>query len=163
MTRLRPICAWLVVCALVLAGCAAQAATPRAVAQASVTGLDPAALVDARTPYVGDASAVLETMQATGMTMGEYTISIQSAAEPYGLTVTLQSWPEDVDRDEAVTRRAALLIGLIENLGYVEWVGPGERAHRRLDVAGADELAGRDVKASTADESAVRDLLDALG
>ncbi|MDO5626852.1 MAG: DUF4825 domain-containing protein [Mobilicoccus sp.] len=150
---------------LVLAGCTTATETPAATPTLteSVADLDPASLVDARTPYIGDNSAVLAALGAVGLPVGDFTMEIHSDAEPYGLGLALSEWPEDVDRDEAMTRRSALLLGLIGNAEYIEWSGPGSEPAHRVDVADADAATGRDVKDALQDEAGAREVLDALG
>lgn len=83
-------------------------------------------LFDRQAPYVGDASAVgnlLGEIDHWYGPIGPYTISLQTAAEPYGMTVMLKN-PLPGGGDAMVERYSALLLALVKNLGEVTWTYP---------------------------------------
>lgn len=90
------------------------------------------ALYEARTPYIGDNSAVGALLQQLGRWYGDgvlsgYTISLQTASQPYGLTLDFTGQPEGMSDSLAVTlnsemeRLSPLLLALIGNLEEVHW------------------------------------------
>ena len=89
------------------------------------------ALYQAQTPYVGDAVAVGKLLTAVDTWYGpyiEYTISLQTDQEPYGLTIHFDDITAHVDRDgivRAIDQRmyalAPTLLALIGNLERVQW------------------------------------------
>lgn len=137
------------------------------VASGSVAGLEADVLAQARTPYVGDNSAVMALRGDLGPTaLGTSTFEIASEKEPYGLTLAYSRWAKDAPTgpalDAAMRRRAALLIGLVGNLDHVTWSGPGG-VTGRLDRAEANRMAGGDIAAACADAGSIRALLTRLG
>lgn len=91
------------------------------------------ALYEARTPYIGDNSAVGALLQELGRWYGGgvlsgYTVSLQTASQPYGLTLDFTGRPEDLSDSLAVTlnsemeRLSPLLLALIDNLEEVRWM-----------------------------------------
>ena len=80
-------------------------------------------LLDAKTPYVGDASAVGRLVGCTEIPeLGGYTLSLQTGAEPYGCTIQLQTVMGTKNRVEEIMERAAVqLLALVGNLGEVSW------------------------------------------
>lgn len=95
-----------------------------------------------KTPYVGNASAVgaaLNEIDHWFGPMGPYTLSLETAAPPYGLTVNLES---PMTRSTEI-RYAALLLALVENLDTVAWSCPdaqGESQSFSLSCAEAEAL-----------------------
>ena len=88
------------------------------------------ALYQAQTPYVGDNSAVGRVLAAVDTWYGppivDYTISLQTSAEPYGLTIHFDSvtayTPGAADTiNERMRILAPVLLALIGNLGQVQW------------------------------------------
>ena len=90
------------------------------------------ALYEARTPYIGDNSAVGALLQQLGRWYGDgvlsgYTISLQTASQPYGLTLDFTGQPEtlpesySVDLNLEMNRLSPLLLALIGNLEEVHW------------------------------------------
>ena len=89
------------------------------------------ALYQAQTPYVGDAVAVGKVLAAVDAWYGpyiEYTISLQTDQEPYGLTIHFDDITAHMRRDSTIQvtdRRmyalAPTLLALIGNLGRVQW------------------------------------------
>lgn len=88
------------------------------------------ALYQAQTPYVGDNSAVGRVLAAVDTWYGppivDYTISLQTSAEPYGLTIHFDSvtayTPGAADTiNERMRILAPVLLALIGNLEKVQW------------------------------------------
>lgn len=90
------------------------------------------ALYEARTPYIGDNSAVGALLQQLGRWYGGgvlsgYTVSLQTASQPYGLTLDFTGQPEtlpesySVDLNLEMNRLSPLLLALIGNLEEVHW------------------------------------------
>lgn len=80
--------------------------------------LDADDLWENKTEYAGDNSAVVALVNAAGPLVGEsnYTIQLETEKEPYGLVINY-----DYAYDEKqMEREAILMLGLIENLDYVE-------------------------------------------
>ena len=88
------------------------------------------ALYQAQTPYVGDNSAVGRVLAAVDTWYGppivDYTISLQTSSEPYGLTIHFDSVTAYVSGagrslDKRMYAIAPSLLALIGNLGEVLW------------------------------------------
>jgi hypothetical protein len=86
------------------------------------------ALWEARTPYVGNASAVgklLDTLFFYRGSPGAYTFSLQTRSEPFGLTLDFSQKAVD---GAALNRQmhacAPLILALVDNLGTVSWSYP---------------------------------------
>lgn len=88
------------------------------------------ALYQAQTPYVGDNSAVGRVLAAVDTWYGppivDYTISLQTSSEPYGLTIHFDSVTAYVSGagrslDKRMYAVAPSLLTLIGNLGEVRW------------------------------------------
>ena len=88
------------------------------------------ALYQAQTPYVGDASAVGKVLAAVDTWYGpyiEYTISLQTDSEPYGLTIHFDDITAHTvgGADRAIDQRmyalAPMLLALVGNLEEVQW------------------------------------------
>ena len=87
-------------------------------------------LYQAQTPYVGDNSAVGRVLAAVDTWYGppivDYTISLQTSSEPYGLTIHFDSVTAYVSGagrslDKRMYAVAPSLLALIGNLGEVRW------------------------------------------
>ena len=76
-----------------------------------------AKLFSFRNPYVGDASADMALLRA--LLEGDYTIELQTEAEPYGITVRLpEHLPGEIESlQPALERVGCVLLALTENLG----------------------------------------------
>ena len=108
-----------------------QAGEGRMIWQAGVEiSADAWALYQAQTPYVGDAVAVGKVLAAVDTWYGpyiEYTISLQTDQEPYGLTIHFDDITAHTmgGADRAIDRRmyalAPTLLALIGNLERVQW------------------------------------------
>ena len=92
--------------------------------------LDAWALYQAQAPYVGDNSAVGRALAAVDTWYGppivDYTISLQTSSEPYGLTIHFDSVTAYVSGagrslDKRMYAVAPTLLALIGNLGEVRW------------------------------------------
>ncbi len=74
-----------------------------------------------RTPYLGsapDTGRVLEAL-GFGQVMGEYTMELQTDAEPYGLTLRFQSLPQGNWVNSYLTEAGRLALALMDNAGYI--------------------------------------------
>ena len=147
------------------------------------------ALYQAQTPYVGDNSAVGRVLAAVDTWYGppivDYTISLQTSSEPYGLTIHFDSVTAYVSGagrslDKRMYAVAPSLLTLIGNLGEVRWTyaAPDGTAVTRsvtleeVDAAlpdwiaaydldaGADWTAPESVKDFAASPAAVQRLID---
>ena len=149
------------------------------------------ALYQAQTPYVGDNSAVGRVLAAVDTWYGppivDYTISLQTSSEPYGLTIHFDSVTAYVSGagrslDKRMYAIAPTLLALIGNLGQVQWTyaAPDGTAVTRsvtleeVDAAlpdwiaaydldaGADWTAPESVKDYAASPAAVQQLIDLI-
>ena len=149
------------------------------------------ALYQAQTPYVGNNSAVGRVLAAVDTWYGppivDYTISLQTSAEPYGLTihfddVTAYILGAGKSIDDRMYAVAPALLALIGNLGQVQWTyaAPDGTAVTRsvtleeVDAAlpdwiaaydldaGADWTAPESVKDYAASPAAVQQLIDLI-
>lgn len=80
-------------------------------------------LLEAKTSYVGNASAVGRLVGCTEIPqLGGYTLFLQTGAEPYGCTVELQTVMGTENRVEEIMEQAAFrLLALVGNLSEVSW------------------------------------------
>lgn len=77
-------------------------------------------LWDKRAQYAGDAAEVSQLAEDTDLGgYGEYTLELDTEKEPYGLIIHYTKPVKDFD-GLYLDGEAALLLGLIENLDYVE-------------------------------------------
>ncbi|MBM6909663.1 DUF4825 domain-containing protein [Oscillibacter valericigenes] len=148
------------------------------------------ALYQAQTPYVGDNSAVGRVLAAVDTWYGpyiEYTISLQTDQEPYGLTIHFDDVTAHIlgagkSIDDRMYAVAPALLALIGNLGQVQWTyaAPDGTAVTRsvtleeVDAAlpdwiaaydldaGADWTAPESVKDYAASPAAVQQLIDLI-
>ncbi|MEG1593213.1 MAG: M56 family metallopeptidase, partial [Oscillibacter sp.] len=83
-----------------------------------------------RTPYIGDAPAVGELLQALNVgRLGDYTIELFTSKSPLTLQVNFKDIPADIDPtspgiDSAMWNNALLLLALVDNLEQVNWSYP---------------------------------------
>ena len=146
-------------------------------------------LYQAQTPYVGDNSAVGRALAAVDTWYGppivDYTISLQTSSEPYGLTIHFDSVtayiPGAADTiNERMRILAPVLLALVGNLEEVRWTYTGEdgvavthtMALERADAAlpnwveayntvrGMDLPALESIKDYAASPAAMQQLLD---
>ena len=116
---------------------------PLAFAEASMWRHEASNLYEARTPYLGDASAVVNLIDRTGLPrFGPYTIELQTKEEPFGLRISFESSLKTFGRQDRA--HAIILLGLIDNLSYVEVVGSDDT--QRITREEASEELGYDVK-----------------
>lgn len=131
------------------------------------------ALYQAQTPYVGNNSAVGKVLAEVDTWYGppivDYTISLQTSAEPYGLTIHFDDVTAHIlgagkSIDDRMYAIAPSLLALIGNLGQVQWTyaAPDGTAVTRsvtleeVDAALPDWIAAYDLDAGadwTAPES----------
>ena len=142
-----------------------QAGTGRMIWQED-TGIsaDAWALYQAQTPYVGNNSAVGRVLAAVDTWYGppivDYTISLQTSAEPYGLTIHFDDVTAHIlgagkSIDDRMYAVAPALLALIGNLGQVQWTyaAPDGTAVTRsvtleeVDAALPDWIAAYDLDA----------------
>ena len=108
----RRLAALPLVAMIALTGCTETAPRPDPTTRAE-------SLWSARTPYVGDSSKVASLVrEVQPEDAGAYTIVLQTASEPYGLTIEMTE-VDDLAEQAALTERATLLLGLVENLDEV--------------------------------------------
>lgn len=88
-----------------------------------------AELYDAKTPYVGDASALGRIASLMPGLPAAYTMELQTAREPYGWTFCSDipcTARVGADLDRRMEEAAPLLLALVGNLGEVSWTYPLE-------------------------------------
>ena len=80
-------------------------------------------LYEAQTPYVGDPSALNRIAQALYLEslLGNYTFSLQTAAEPYSWTLEFSREMVGGQTDIMMSYLAPQLLALVGNLGTVSW------------------------------------------
>ena len=149
------------------------------------------ALYQAQTPYVGNNSAVGRVLAEVDHWCGpigyDYTISLQTSSEPYGLTIHFSDVTAHVlgagkAIDDWMYEMSPTLLALIGNLGQVQWTyaAPDGTAVTRsvtleeVDAAlpdwiaaydldaGADWTAPESVKDYAASPAAVQQLIDLI-
>lgn len=86
------------------------------------------AMLEKRTPYVGDAPA-LSDLDQTLMKYGylpdiPHTMELQTSAEPYGWTLHFDD-PMNWEEEKLMKKGAYLMLALVDNLGEVRWTAPG--------------------------------------
>lgn len=87
------------------------------------------AVYQCKTPYIGDASACQALLEAlyVSQVVGPYTISLQTEAEPYGITL---QFSETLSQDQALYVRdyltfcGTVFLDLVENAGLFQWELP---------------------------------------
>lgn len=92
-----------------------------------------------RTPYLGsapDTGRVLEAL-GFGQVMGEYTMELQTDAEPYGLTLRFQSLPQGNWVNSYLTETGRLALALIDNAGYLAFAQGEGDPFLQVDKTGA--------------------------
>lgn len=186
--------AWLLVAAMVI-GCASSpnkhsaaeldsaqlqptsTATPTSTAEstasfAKVTDYDVQALLERRTPYVGDNSKVVGLVDLLPLPGGlsRDSVELQTSAEPYGISIQYE-----IDQDAGITvdvengdpftleqwfyRHAAILLSLIGNADYIDFKvdnartisGDQDRFEYRLNRNDIEAVYG-DIRAIADDE-----------
>jgi hypothetical protein len=112
---------------------------PLAFAEAAMGRHEASNLYEARTPYLGNASAVVNLIDRTGLPrFGPYTIELQTKEEPFGLRIFFEASLETFGQQDRAY--AIVLLGLIENLSYVEVVGSD--GTQRITIRGSLRRTG---------------------
>lgn len=98
-----------------------------------------AQLYSYRTPYVGSASDTGAVVAALGIgqVLGDYTMELQTDAEPYGLTLRFQSLPQGNWVNHYLTETGRLALALIDNAGYLAFAQGEEAPFLQVDKTGA--------------------------
>ena len=65
-----------------------------------------------------DTGAVLEAL-GFGLMVGDYTMELQTDAEPYGVTLRFQSLPQVNWAENYLTEAGRLALALMDNAGYI--------------------------------------------
>lgn len=97
-------------------------------------------LFESRNPYVGDNSADLEILTLLNISedLGDYTIELQTSAEPYSLKLNFQDPVMDKDAfDLQMQNNACLILALIENAGEVHWSYPAQENSEAGEITGS--------------------------
>lgn len=111
-------------------------------------------LWEKKTEYVGDNTKVGQLLQETDLKdYGTYTMELDTKKEPYGLVVHYEK-PVKQQDDWHPNVEAVLLLGLIENLDYVELKSGSET--KKFTCDDADSLLGYDVKQLGQEKSKLR-------
>lgn len=122
---------------LALAGCGGSSEHLDAAGRAE-------SLWSSRAPYVGDNSRVTALVEEVGLAhAGSYSIKLQTAKPPYGLTIDLKRPDKPFDATD-FSGQATLLLGLVTNLDKVS-ITSGEDGYS-LHAAAASQDLGYDVK-----------------
>ncbi len=108
-------------------------------------------LLENRTPYVGNASAVGNLISFMDLDSG-CTMELQTAKEPYGVTLHFAQ-PIKEDRRFLMEGNAFVLLALVDNLGQVSWDDPsgyaGTLTLAEADAAVSDRLRSYNMEHST--------------
>ena len=101
-----------------------------------------AQLYACRTPYVGsapDTGAVLEAL-GFGLMVGDYTMELQTDAEPYGVTLRFQSLPQVNWAENYLTEAGRLALALMDNAGYIAFADGEGAPFRQVTRGGYQDL-----------------------
>ena len=92
-----------------------------------------------RTPYLGSAPDTGKVLEALGFgqVMGEYTMELQTDAEPYGLTLRFQNLPQGNWVNSYLTETGRLALALIDNAGYLAFAQREGDPFLQVDKTGA--------------------------
>lgn len=125
---------------------------------ARASGFDVRALYENRTPYVGDNGKVGKLVNLMPLPEGlkRDHISLQTTDEPYGLTVHYRTDPEtgvvwNMDKGdppgyaELFQRNGTVLMGLIGNVGYIDFAIDDRNFNYRFNRSDAELIFGGDV------------------
>lgn len=102
----------------------------------------------AKTPYIGNAPAVMNVLSAVYMEeMGAYIIELNTEQEPYVLTIHFKEEPQQPELwNQKMKNKAALIFPLIGNLGQVAWDYPSKDGaqiyEEKLDSESAGKMTG---------------------
>jgi len=98
-----------------------------------------------RTEHVGDNSSVIWLTREAGFgPTGSYTISLQTASRPYGVTISFDQPLDKPFDDTDFASPSTLLLGTVANLDTVRVKAPGQ--DYSLTAAQASRQLGYDVK-----------------
>lgn len=123
----------------------------------------------AKTPYLGDAPAVSALLETIGLRdrLGlDYRMELQTAREPFGLTLHSEEPVKSTSPEEAMEKYACLILACVDNLGYVtfDYVTPeGLKATLTYTLEDAARDTGKEIKAWPESEKGLQDLLNQLG
>jgi uncharacterized protein DUF4825 len=122
------------------------------------TSTEARSLWSARSPYVGDNSRMVALVREVGPgPAGSYSIELQTARPPYGMTIALTRLDKPFD-DTDLSEQATLLLGLVANLDKVSLTSGGHAYS--LTSAGASKALGYDVKELGRDQGKLGAYLD---
>lgn len=100
-------------------------------------------LYDAKTPYVGNPSALNQIAQALSLNnLGSYTFSLQTAAEPYGWTVAFDHEIEGLT-NAMMSYLAPQMLAVVGNLGSVSWTYPDAQGTPQIHTLTLEEMNAR--------------------
>lgn len=106
-------------------------------------------LYEAANPYVGDASANGSLLGVIGMYTGglnlPFTTELQTAKEPYTITLHFEEKPEEAK----VFKSAILFLALTKNCGEVRWDYPGDAADVLTHTNDIRPAADTEIEAET--------------
>ncbi|MBQ3405043.1 MAG: DUF4825 domain-containing protein [Oscillospiraceae bacterium] len=124
-------------------------------------------LYAARTPYIGNASAVGKIANLLGISSvcGNYLMSLQTSAEPYGMTLEFQEPCGDTEAlNDNMNRFSSVLIALVDNLDRVSWTYTDSQGNACEQTVGSgDVLPQLNLKDCGKSELALQRLLNSLG
>lgn len=100
-------------------------------------------LYEARTPYVGNPSALKEVAQALNLSrLGSYTFRLQTGTEPYGWTVDFDQEIEGLT-NELMPYLAPQMLAVVGNLGTVSWTCPDDQGNPQTHTITLEEVNAR--------------------
>lgn len=100
-------------------------------------------LYEARTPYVGNPSALNEVAQALNLSrLGSYTFRLQTGTEPYGWTVDFDQEIEGLT-NELMPYLAPQMLAVVGNLGTVSWTCPDDQGNPQTHTITLEEVNAR--------------------
>ena len=100
-------------------------------------------LYEARTPYVGNPSALNEVAQALNLSrLGSYTFRLQTGTEPYGWTVDFTQEIEGLT-NELMPYLAPQMLAVVGNLGTVSWTCPDDQGNPQTHTITLEEVNAR--------------------
>ena len=100
-------------------------------------------LYEARTPYVGNPSALNEVAQALNFSrLGSYTFRLQTGTEPYGWTVDFTQEIEGLT-NELMPYLAPQMLAVVGNLGTVSWTCPDDQGNPQTHTITLEEVNAR--------------------
>ena len=118
-------------------------------------------LLDHKIAYTGDAAGVGALVSALDLDVSA-SLELQTAQEPYGLTLHFTAPIEEGRRALNGEAAACVLLALVDNLGEVSWDDPRGWSGS-LTLAQAEELLGHPVKDFGTDAASLQRLRDQVG